>query len=97
MPIIQPEFRRLIYWSDADQKLDFTAKDKLAADIEPPQPWTRPRLGSRAYQATASTQGISPPPRAGSVREVLQIRAEGGGHGRLVMFNVTDSRKGTPP
>jgi hypothetical protein len=33
----------------------------------------------------------------GSVRQVLQIRPEGGGHGRLVMFNVTDSAKGTPP
>jgi LysR family transcriptional regulator for bpeEF and oprC len=33
----------------------------------------------------------------GSVRIVLQIRREGGGHGRLVMFNVTVSREGTPP
>jgi hypothetical protein len=27
----------------------------------------------------------------GIVRQVLKIRAEGGGHGRLVMFNVADS------
>lgn len=31
MPIIQPRIRRVIYWHDADQLLDFTTKDDLAA------------------------------------------------------------------
>lgn len=30
MPIIQPGIRRVIYWGDADQVLDFTAKDNVA-------------------------------------------------------------------
>lgn len=31
MPIIQPRIRRVIYWHDADQLLDFTTKDDVAA------------------------------------------------------------------
>jgi uncharacterized protein YbjT (DUF2867 family) len=31
MPIIQPKIRRVLYWSDANQKLDFTTKDDVAA------------------------------------------------------------------
>lgn len=31
MPIIQPAIRRVLYWHDADQKLDFTTKDDAAA------------------------------------------------------------------
>ncbi len=30
MPIIQPRIRRVLYWSDADQQLDFTTKDNVA-------------------------------------------------------------------
>ena len=30
MPTIQPRIRRVLYWSDADQLLDFTAKDDVA-------------------------------------------------------------------
>jgi nucleoside-diphosphate-sugar epimerase len=31
MPIIQPGIRRVLYWHDADQLLDFTTKDDVAA------------------------------------------------------------------
>jgi nucleoside-diphosphate-sugar epimerase len=31
MPIIQPRIRRVLYWGDADQPLDFTTKDDVAA------------------------------------------------------------------
>lgn len=31
MPIIQPRIRRVLYWHDADQLLDFTTKDDVAA------------------------------------------------------------------
>ena len=31
MPIIQPRIHRVLYWHDADQLLDFTAKDDVAA------------------------------------------------------------------
>ena len=31
MPIIQPRIRRVLYWHDAGQRLDFTAKDDVAA------------------------------------------------------------------
>ncbi|GJD51795.1 hypothetical protein OPKNFCMD_4554 [Methylobacterium crusticola] len=31
MPIIQPRIRRVLYWGSADQPLDFTAKDDVAA------------------------------------------------------------------
>ena len=31
MPIIQPAIRRVLYWHDADQLLDFTTKDDVAA------------------------------------------------------------------
>lgn len=31
MPIIQPRIRRVLYWHDADQLLDFTTKDDTAA------------------------------------------------------------------
>ena len=31
MPIIQPRIRRVIYWGNADQELDFTTKDDVAA------------------------------------------------------------------
>lgn len=31
MPIIQPRFNRVLYWHDADQPLDFTTKDDVAA------------------------------------------------------------------
>ena len=31
MPIIQPAIHRILYWHDADQKLDFTTKDDTAA------------------------------------------------------------------
>ncbi len=31
MPLIQSRIRRVLYWSDADQELDFTAKDDVAA------------------------------------------------------------------
>ena len=31
MPIIQPRIRRVLYWHDADQVLDFTTKDDVAA------------------------------------------------------------------
>jgi hypothetical protein len=31
MPIIQPGIHRVLYWSDADQLLDFTTKDNVAA------------------------------------------------------------------
>ena len=30
MPILQPGFRRVLYWHDADQPLDFTTKDDVA-------------------------------------------------------------------
>ncbi len=33
MPIIQQRIRRVIYWGDADQKLDFTTKDNVAAYV----------------------------------------------------------------
>ena len=33
MPIIQPRIRRVLYWGDADQKLDFTTKDDVAAYV----------------------------------------------------------------
>ena len=33
MPIIQRSVRRVIYWGDADQKLDFTMKDDAAAYV----------------------------------------------------------------
>ena len=33
MPIIQPVIRRVLYWHDADQPLDFTAKDDVAAYV----------------------------------------------------------------
>ncbi len=31
MPIIQPKIRRVLFWGDADQPLDFTSKDDVAA------------------------------------------------------------------
>jgi uncharacterized protein YbjT (DUF2867 family) len=31
MPLIQPAIRRVLYWQDADQLLDFTTKDDVAA------------------------------------------------------------------
>ncbi|RYE89759.1 MAG: NmrA family protein [Myxococcales bacterium] len=31
MPILQPRLRRVLYWQDADQALDFTTKDDVAA------------------------------------------------------------------
>jgi hypothetical protein len=31
MPIIQPRVRRVLFWGDADQPLDFTTKDDVAA------------------------------------------------------------------
>jgi hypothetical protein len=33
MPIIQPKIRRVLYWQDADQPLDFTTKDEVAAYV----------------------------------------------------------------
>lgn len=33
MPIIQPAIRRVLYWHDADQSLDFTTKDDVAAYV----------------------------------------------------------------
>jgi nucleoside-diphosphate-sugar epimerase len=33
MPIIQPAIRRVLYWRDADQLLDFTMKDDVAAYV----------------------------------------------------------------
>ena len=33
MPIIQPRIRRVIYWGNADQQLDFTTKDDVAAYV----------------------------------------------------------------
>lgn len=33
MPIIQPRIHRVLYWSDADQLLDFTTKDNVAAYV----------------------------------------------------------------
>lgn len=33
MPIIQPRIRRVLYWHDADQLLDFTTKDDVAAYV----------------------------------------------------------------
>ena len=33
MPIIQKGIRRVLYWGDADQKLDFTTKDDVAAYV----------------------------------------------------------------
>ena len=33
MPIIRPEIRRVLYWHDADQPLDFTTKDDTAAYV----------------------------------------------------------------
>lgn len=33
MPIIQPAIRRVLYWHDADQPLDFTTKDDVAAYV----------------------------------------------------------------
>ena len=31
MPVIQPNLRRVLYWADAEQPLDFTTKDDVAA------------------------------------------------------------------
>lgn len=33
MPIVQPAIRRVLYWHDADQPLDFTTKDDTAAYV----------------------------------------------------------------
>lgn len=33
MPIIQPRIRRVLYWHDADQLLDFTTKDDVATYV----------------------------------------------------------------
>ena len=33
MPIIQPKIHRVLYWHDADQPLDFTTKDDVAAYV----------------------------------------------------------------
>ncbi len=45
MPIIQPRIRRVIYWGDADQKLDFTMKDDVAAFVaEAARDETTPRI-----------------------------------------------------
>ncbi|CAM3360665.1 hypothetical protein DESA109040_09430 [Deinococcus saxicola] len=33
MPILQPGIRRVLYWHDADQPLDFTTKDDVAAYV----------------------------------------------------------------
>jgi hypothetical protein len=33
MPIIQPRIRRILYWHNADQPLDFTTKDDVAAYV----------------------------------------------------------------
>ena len=33
MPIIQPRLRQVLYWGDADQLLDFTTKDNVAAYV----------------------------------------------------------------
>jgi uncharacterized protein YbjT (DUF2867 family) len=33
MPIIQPKIHRVLYWADANQKLDFTTKDNVAAYV----------------------------------------------------------------
>ena len=33
MPIVQPAIRRVLYWGDADQPLDFTTKDDVAAFV----------------------------------------------------------------
>lgn len=33
MPIVQPRQRRVLYWHDADQLLDFTTKDDVAAYV----------------------------------------------------------------
>ncbi len=33
MPIIQPRIHRVLYWNDADQLLDFTTKDDVAAYV----------------------------------------------------------------
>lgn len=48
MPIIQPKVRRVLYWGSADQSLDFTTKDDVAAyvaavatDANPTPRWLR--------------------------------------------------------
>ncbi len=59
MPIIQPRIRRVLYWGDADQLLDFTTKDDVAtytaaAALDD----TAPRI-LRIASATLNAKGLA--------------------------------------
>ena len=59
MPIIQPRIRRVLYWADADQPLDFTTKDDTAAfTAAAALDDTTPRI-LRIASATLSAKGLA--------------------------------------
>ena len=59
MPIIRRRLRRLLYWGNADQSLDFTTKDDTAASTPPPpRSTTRPENAANRRD-TVSARGIA--------------------------------------
>lgn len=58
MPIIQPRLRRVLYWKDADQPLDFTTKDAAAYTAAAALDDTTPRV-LRIASATLSAKGLA--------------------------------------
>lgn len=59
MPIIQPRIRRVLYWGNADQPLDFTTKDDVAAyTAAGALDDTTPRI-LRIAGATLSAKGLA--------------------------------------
>lgn len=59
MPIIQPRIRRVLYWGDAEQPLDFTTKDDVAAyTAAAALDDTVPRI-LRIASATLSAKGLA--------------------------------------
>ncbi len=59
MPIIQPRLRRVLYWKDAEQPLDFTTKDDVAAyTAAAALDDTTPRI-LRISSATLSAKGLA--------------------------------------
>lgn len=59
MPIIQPRIRRVLYWGDADQPLDFTTKDDVAAYTAAAALDDRPPRILRISGESVSARGIA--------------------------------------
>jgi uncharacterized protein YbjT (DUF2867 family) len=81
MPIIQPRLRRVLFWGDADQPLDFTAKDDVAdytaaVALDPTAPRILRVAGDTlsvrdlARTLTRTTGHTHRPLRAGSIRSL---------------------------